>query len=398
MKIFRRSRFPVIRLFIIVVFIFLTIPVLFPVWTVRICPSSSPFVTLLDVLAPREWFVPQFWFLPMLAILVLGLFKGRFFCRTICPLGTIYKIFSRWSFKKVILKKRLNRTIFWFTFWAAVCGTPMVLFLDPLSTFTRLMTGITSYHFWIILIPLSVFVLFFFIHFIQPMMWCTHICPLGYSFESSIRIRQNVLFQNERREIIKGFVLALPSAFLFNKTALPDEKTQHLPVLPPGAVDQASFSNVCSRCYACVNVCPTEVIQIGFFKHRTLGQFFQPELATRTSYCDEFCNKCSIVCPTGAIRFLSLEDKKKQQIGVAVLDKESCLAWADDKFCMVCDEYCSYHAIEFEYREGRIPLPSVNKDICRGCGSCEYACPAIRNGKAIHVNGVYKQRVLNNIV
>ena len=34
-------------------------------------------------------------------------------------------------------------------------------------------------------------------------------------------------------------------------------------------------------------------------------------------------------------------------------------------------------------------LPKVNKDLCIGCGACEYHCPA--EPKAIEVNGLSKQ-------
>jgi ferredoxin len=226
------------------------------------------------------------------------------------------------------------------------------------------------------------------------MIWCTHFCPLGYLFEISFfkgkKLNQKI--NRERRRFLIGLTIGIPGAILFNKTALPKNDTLDWPVLPPGAKDQNSFSSICSRCYACVNVCPTKVIKIKFPFKKKLSQFFQPELDTSESYCDEFCNACTRVCPSGAILPISLQKKKERQIGIAVINRKACLAWEDGQYCMVCDEFCPYHAIEVSLDKNQLPKPIVKPEICRGCGSCEQACPAIRMGKAIIVHGIEKQK------
>ena len=90
--------------------------------------------------------------------------------------------------------------------------------------------------------------------------------------------------------------------------------------------------------------------------------------------------------PTGAIRSLSHDEKWRTQIGIAEVEKEKCLAWADKEYCMVCDEYCPYNAIESEVIGDDIHCPVIDKKLCRGCGACESACPAFRAGKAIFVH------------
>jgi len=89
------------------------------------------------------------------------------------------------------------------------------------------------------------------------------------------------------------------------------------------------------------------------------------------------------VCPTGAIRALALEEKKNAKLGTAVIDRERCLVWAENKLCLICDEQCPYNAIVFKWQEVfRRPFVSANK--CNGCGFCEEKCP-VRGESAIIV-------------
>jgi ferredoxin len=83
-----------------------------------------------------------------------------------------------------------------------------------------------------------------------------------------------------------------------------------------------------------------------------------------------------MICPTGAIRELSLIEKRWAKIGTAVVIKERCLAWSNNKSCMVCQEVCPYGAINILPMAGsQYPVPIVNADRCFGCGYCEQHCP-----------------------
>jgi len=94
----------------------------------------------------------------------------------------------------------------------------------------------------------------------------------------------------------------------------------------------------------------------------------------RLAPCDQNCNVCGKVCPTQAIRSLSLEEKTHAKVGTAVLRKEMCLVWAQNKICLICDEICPYNAIVFRPVEGyRRPVVVASK--CNGCGFCEQRCP-----------------------
>lgn len=369
-----------VRLLILAAALFFIIGGPLPIWMERLIPALSPLTLLAESIAQRSGYTGLFWALPPLAVLLLAIWKGRFFCQWLCPLGTLYSLPQKISPKKKILPVRINALIFWIILSASAFGLPALLFLDPLSTFGRI--GVWST--WIpgLLIPLMLLLSFF-----QPQVWCTHLCPLGYGFDlANVKTTRRV-FNRDRRQFIAGLGIGIPAALILPKIG---KKTARPPsVLPPGATEQ--FADTCTRCYACVSACPPKIIRIK--TGGGLNELFMPELCFDTGTCEESCNQCSKVCPTGAIRRLSDDEKWRTQIGLAKIEKEKCLAWADHEYCMVCDEYCPYNAIESEWRED-IAYPIINEALCRGCGACENACPAMRAGKAVFVHPNHPQSII----
>lgn len=344
-----------------------------------------------ESIAQRSWYAGLFWSLPPLAVLVLAFFKGRFFCQWICPLGTLYGLPQKISLKKKILPIRLNALLFWTVLTTSLFGLSALLWLDPLSTISRAGAWEEAAA-WIpgLMIPL-----FLLLSFFQPQVWCTHLCPLGYCFDLTNRKTGKAVFRRDRRQFLAGIGLgAGTAAVLPNIGSLLHRRAQELPnigksVLPPGA--RENFADTCTRCYACVSACPVEIIKVK--KGGPLNELAMPEVVFEEYGCEESCNRCSQVCPTGAIRAISHDEKWRTQMGVAKVKKGKCLAWADNEYCMVCDEYCPYNAIETVWK-GDVACPVVDPEICRGCGACEGACPAYRAGKAIFVYPTQPQREL----
>ncbi len=162
-------------------------------------------------------------------------------------------------------------------------------------------------------------------------------------------------------------------------------------VRPPGSVPEPEFLQMCIRCGECFRVCPNHVLQPLGFEHG-LDLLWTPAMNADWAGCESSCNACGQVCPTGAIRSLSLEEKKSARMGLAVVNEQTCLPFANREACQLCVDECQaagYHAIEFmqvhtKVDDEGIPLegtgflaPVVLDDRCVGCGLCQTRCYAI---------------------
>ena len=153
---------------------------------------------------------------------------------------------------------------------------------------------------------------------------------------------------------------------------------------PPGAGAEKAFLDLCIRCGECLKVCPTNALQPSGWQAGMEG-FFSPRLVPRTGYCEVNCTLCGQVCPTHAIPALLMAAKAKVVIGRAVFDRERCLPWAANEECICCEEHCpiSDKAIHYDVvratnaagKEVVLQRPYVIADRCIGCGICENKCP-----------------------
>jgi len=162
-----------------------------------------------------------------------------------------------------------------------------------------------------------------------------------------------------------GFLsLRTPAALLAGKRQL---------IRPPGALPEGEFLRTCIRCGECMKSCVTNTLQPCLWESGMAG-LWTPKADLRLAACEPNCNVCGRVCPTQAIRSLPIEEKTCARIGTAVLRKEMCLVWAQDKVCLICDEICPYNAIVFRTVDG-LRRPVVIASRCNGCGYCEQGCP-----------------------
>lgn len=144
---------------------------------------------------------------------------------------------------------------------------------------------------------------------------------------------------------------------------------------PPGSLPEAEFLLRCLRCGQCMKACPTNGLQPAgpAFGPEAL---FSPVLLPRRGPCEPECNLCGLVCPSKAISSLRPEEKQWAKIGTAVVLRRSCLAWAEGRRCVVCQEVCPYGAISLSRQENTpVPVPLVLAARCFGCGYCEQHCP-----------------------
>jgi MauM/NapG family ferredoxin protein len=164
-------------------------------------------------------------------------------------------------------------------------------------------------------------------------------------------------------------------------------------IRPPGSLPETDFLARCIRCGECLKVCKTNGLQPADFECGFDG-LWTPHLVTRKGPCEDKCNMCGQVCPTQAIRALPLPEKQFVKLGTAVIDRSRCIAWEQEKLCLICDEICPIDAIESRVVDnfrGPFKRPFVRDDKCIGCGYCEKACPVYGRG-AIEVYSIGEDR------
>lgn len=157
------------------------------------------------------------------------------------------------------------------------------------------------------------------------------------------------------------------------------------PTTPPGSISHEHFTKHCIACYLCVGACPTKVIVPSFYTYGLKG-FMQPTLDFHRSFCNYDCVACTEVCPTGAITRQTPEQKRIIQIGVVRFLVESCVVTVDRTDCGACSEHCPTKAVQMVRWQDGLFIPEITPSLCIGCGACEFACPT-EPYKAIYVHG-----------
>lgn len=190
-----------------------------------------------------------------------------------------------------------------------------------------------------------------------------------------------------RRRLLGAAVAGAGAVALGRVTPWADEGRPDPDLIrPPGSRGEDDFLARCVKCGECMKVCTTNGLQPTLLEAGLEGAW-SPRLVPRVGYCEYRCTLCGQVCPTGAIRKLSLEEKLETKIGLAFVDRSLCLPWAHAVPCIVCEEVCptAKKAIYLEDevvrdREGReVPVrkPKVDFALCVGCGICETKCPVV---------------------
>ena len=287
----------------------------------------------------------------LLLIFFFETLQKRFFCRNICPLGAMLGIVS----SKALIKTRGgDETCGKCRICAKLCR------MGAIDT-TRAI-DMSSCNLCI---------------------ECAVKCPrkiISFAMKTAVKSKQTSL---GRRSFLAVFVtgVVVPAVKGADVFAGKDDP---LLIRPPGALAEKQFLGRCVRCAECLQVCIGNALQPSLLEGGLDG-IFSPKLVARTGYCEFNCTLCGQVCPTGAIRELTQQEKHVLKIGNAWFDKNRCLPWAKGVPCMVCEEHCPtpekairFHSAETMNTEGEVVAvkqPYVIDDLCIGCGICEFKCP-----------------------
>jgi polyferredoxin len=311
--------------------------------------------------------------LVFLAALLLNLYRPRFWCRYVCPLGALLGLLARRGSMR--LRNRSSECVS-----CGLCAIRCPAAAQPEKPGEWLADECFG-------------------------CWnCVAACKregVDFEFRLPWRKPEGSALGVSRRGALRS--LGAGAAALFVLRLPPEARGQAYEsrlIRPPGSRAERDFLKRCLACGTCMKVCPTNALHPSLTEGGLAG-LWTPIVVPRIGYCEYECNLCGQACPTEAIRPLSVEEKKQVRIGLACIDATRCLPYAYDRDCIVCEEHCPIptKAITFVEREvvGRDGVarlrkqPRVDVDRCNGCGICETKCP-FEDEPAIRVTSANESR------
>ncbi|MCR5658199.1 MAG: 4Fe-4S binding protein [Bacteroidales bacterium] len=304
----------------------------------------------------------------LLTFIILGalaIWKGRLYCNTICPVGSMLSLFAAPATFKIRFDKNKCKQC---GMCEKNCKAQAIDFKKGTVDYTRCVVCGD----------------------------CLDKCKfdaLHYTAKKPETAPKPV--DKERRAFLVGAAVAGTSAAMAQTqmkvdgglAVLEDKKApkRQTPVTPPGSVSARHMQRHCTACQLCVSSCPNNVLR----PSTDLMHFMQPTMSFERGYCRPECTRCSEVCPTDAIKSISREEKTSIHVGHAVWIKENCVVLTDGVSCGNCARHCPTGAIQmvdYEGPNGTVQVPAVDENKCIGCGACENLCPA-RPFSAIYVEG-----------
>jgi MauM/NapG family ferredoxin protein len=336
------------------------------------------------VLSFHQQYFKQSAFIGIIFIFILGLnlIEKRFWCKYLCPLGALLGILSRFS----ILKRSVSEGCTSCGACASVCQGGAAP--DKIGK-------------WKDTECLYCFN-------------CDDVCPqnaVSFGFHSPLDLIAKGGIKGGyggmdlgRRRVIVSMASGIITVPLLRTTPFFKPVSNPLLIRPPGSLEEKEFLKRCVKCGECMKVCITNGLQPTLFEAGIEG-IWSPVLVSRIGYCEYRCTLCGQVCPTGAIRRLTLEEKADFKIGLAMLDKGRCLPYAHAIPCIVCEEVCPtpkkaiwLDKVLVKGRDGKeiiVQQPRVDLELCIGCGICEKKCPVV-DKPAIYVTSIGETRSNEN--
>jgi ferredoxin-type protein NapF len=288
-------------------------------------------------------------------VMAFSIISGRAYCNTICPVGALLGIVSRFSLFRFVIDKKKCRSC---RSCEGVCKAGCI---DVNKLEIDSSRCVACFN-------------------------CIDTCQkMALAYQAQLSIPSAGQWVPSKRSFLVS-TAAVSGAFLtalfpIRLSSVKAVQRRQKPIMPPGSKSIAHFLQRCTACHICVSVCTTNVMVPAYLEYGVYG-IMQPKLNYLQGHCDFDCNACGQVCPTGAIAPLLLQEKKLTRIGTVSLNKAKCVVYVKKKHCSACGEACPTHAI-FPVEQGLVLFPEIDIDYCIGCGACEHACPT--KPKAIRV-------------
>ena len=311
-----------------------------------------------------------------ITLIVVGILAwkhGRTWCNTICPVGTALGFLSRFSFLAPVIDTEKCRNC---GLCSKQCKASCIDIKNHEIDYSRCVVC----------------------------MDCIDTCKDGAIRYEKRRKVSNPVKESQQSDVNQGRRAFLISGAIATATAATtkaqdmkvdgglapikraEKPERQTPIVPAGSQSLKNFSNHCIACQLCISACPNNVLR----PSTALETLMQPEMSYERGYCRPECTNCSEVCPAGAIRPITIEEKSSIQIGHAVINLSACVVNTDNVECGNCARNCPAGAIRMVRKNpedsNSMMIPTVNEERCIGCGACENLCPA-RPLTAIHVEG-----------
>lgn len=304
-------------------------------------------------------------FFLLAGIIVANFWRKRFWCRYLCPTGAFLSLFSRFG----IIKRKVNDPLCTDCKLCAAKCDMRAVDLNPRHTVLSECTLCGD---------------------------CIDGCKkngVTVGFSGFGTEKENGSLNIERRGFIQSAAAGLLLAATVKAGLNSPKNINGRFIRPPGSLPEPEFLARCIRCGECMKTCKTNGLQPADLECGFDG-LWTPHLVPRKGPCEDKCNMCGHVCPTQAIRALPLPEKQFVKLGTAVIDRHRCIAWEQEKLCLICAEICPIHAIDsmvVDNFKGPFKRPFVMDDKCIGCGYCEKACP-VYGRAAIEVYSIGEDR------
>ncbi|MDR1695059.1 MAG: 4Fe-4S binding protein [Endomicrobium sp.] len=278
----------------------------------------------------------------VLIIVCMVIFKDRFFCTNICPVGTVLGLVSKISVNKIYLQKDACTSC---EVCANVCPSGCI---NPKEKSVCNETCVKC-------------------------LKCLNVCPKN-AVKYGAAPKEEIKFSPKRRRLIFAasaaavFAVSAKAGAVIKKTI---SRNFSDVILPPGALNEERFANKCLNCNLCVKICPTKIIK------KSDGKYGAVSIDYSKGFCDFTCGDCAAACPAGALKKLSLAQKQRTRIAMIAPP------------AVKCDEAVDACPTQALTKNGE-DKPFFSASKCIGCATCKSKSPETN----IQIYGVKNQKTL----